>query len=179
MKSFWTKTLRRLAAGMIVVSSTAFFSAMCYAAAFDSASDPVYADGWQAGDNGGVGFTPWNFDARYGGGANYSQAGFKAIDDGLQLGTHYSSPHNSIGRSWDLGSLPGDTGAPHIGRGFAPLQIGETLQVVIDNPMARRFFGGYQIKLNGGTGGVNGNICNPSGNPCTLPDQAQWRHRRH
>jgi hypothetical protein len=25
----------------------------------------------------------------------------------------------------------------------------------------------YQIKLNGGTGGIDGNICNPSGNPCT------------
>lgn len=28
----------------------------------DSASNPAYADGWQAGDNGGVGFQPWVFD---------------------------------------------------------------------------------------------------------------------
>ena len=30
-------------------------------AAFDSAADPAYADGWQAGDNGGSGFLPWTF----------------------------------------------------------------------------------------------------------------------
>jgi hypothetical protein len=29
--------------------------------ASDSASDPAYADGWQAGDNGGSGFEPWTF----------------------------------------------------------------------------------------------------------------------
>jgi len=26
---------------------------------FDDASDPAYADGWQSGDNGGIGFMPW------------------------------------------------------------------------------------------------------------------------
>src|SRR5262249_57919255 len=28
--------------------------------AFDDASDPVYVDGWQSGDNGGTGFGPWD-----------------------------------------------------------------------------------------------------------------------
>src|SRR5690348_2269349 len=102
MKNFWTKTFRRLAAGAIIAGATAFSSAMCYAAqlAFDSASDPAYADGWQAGDNGGFGFTPWNFDASYtyqGTVYAYAHAGFKAIDNGLQSGTQFSNPFNNIG----------------------------------------------------------------------------------
>jgi hypothetical protein len=33
--------------------------------AFDSAADPVYNDGWQAGDNGGSGFGAWQLFAEY------------------------------------------------------------------------------------------------------------------
>ncbi len=164
MRKSWTQTFRRLAAGCVMFGATTFSSAMCYAInAFDSAADPVYADGWQAGDNGGFGFTPWNFDSGYifnGTNYVYAQAGFKAIDDGLQGGTHFSNPFNAIGRSWVLGTAPGDDGAPHVGRGFAPLQIGQTLEVTIDNPTVRQFFKGYFVRLNGGTGGVNGNIAN-------------------
>ena len=54
-------------------------SAAAYAGnAFDNASDPVYADGWQAGDNGGFGFTAWDFSTDPG------PSSFHAIDDGLQ-----------------------------------------------------------------------------------------------
>jgi hypothetical protein len=172
MKNTWTKTFRRLAAGAVIGSATAFASAMTYAqSAYDDASDVAYADGWQAGDNGGFGFTPWNFDAGYifnGTNYTYANAGFKAIDDGLQLGTQLSNPHNSIGRAWTIGTNPGDDGAPHVGRGFSPLGVNQTLKVVIDNPMARQFFKGYFIRLNGGTGGANGNICNV-GYGCSFP----------
>ena len=66
MKNSWTKTFRRLAAATVVAGTTAFSSAMCYAQiAFDNATDPVYNNGWQAGDNGGFGFGPWNFDGTY------------------------------------------------------------------------------------------------------------------
>jgi hypothetical protein len=165
MKNFWTRTFRQLAAGAIVAGATAFSSAMGYAAqlAFDSASDPVYSDGWQAGDNGGFGFTPWNFDASYtfqGTVFPYASPGFKAIDNGLQAGTHYSNPFNNIGRAWDFGTTPTDDGAPHIGRGFPTLQVGQTLTVTIDNPTKRQFFKGYFVRLNGGSGGSNGNVCN-------------------
>jgi PEP-CTERM motif len=154
MKTSWTKTFRRLAAGCAVVGSSAFSSAACYAAvAMDNASDPVYADGWQAGDNGGTGFTPWNFDTD----AGTTDPGNHYIDS--------SSPFNQIGTAWALGIPPG--GFPRAGRGFSPLQIGETLKVVIDNPTARQFFKGYFVRLSGGTGGVNGNICY-GGVPCTL-----------
>jgi PEP-CTERM motif len=163
MKTSWTKTFRRLAAGCAVAGSTALSSAACYAAiAFDSASDPVYADGWQDGDNGGSGFTAWNFDARYNGFGQYLTPGFKAIDDGLQSGTPLSSTFNNIGRAWTQGATPTDDGGNHVGRGFS-LGIGETLKVTIDNPTARQFFKGYFVRLNGGTGGVDGNICPGAG----------------
>jgi hypothetical protein len=145
---------------------------MSYAqSAYDDASDPAYADNWQAGDNGGYGFTPWNWDAGYiFAGTNYTYAPpvFAQIDDGLQGGTQFSNPHNDIGRSWAIGASTADTGATHIGRGFAPLEINQTLTVVIDNPSKRVFFKGYFVRLNGGTGGTNGNICN-LGYGCSHP----------
>jgi len=177
----WRKKFRRRMAGCAIGGSVALSSAACYAAnAFDNASDPVYSNGWQAGDNGGFGFTPWNFDAGYifnGTNYTYSRAGFKMIDDGAKSGTQFSNPFNDIGRAWVIGTnLPStppnaavdDNGAPHVGRGFAPLQVGERLRVVFDNPTKRQFFKGYFIRVNGGTGGVNGNICNQSFG-CSFP----------
>src|SRR5262245_57506914 len=159
----WKKLGRRTAA-CALGGSAALASATSYAqTAFDNASDPVYADGWQAGDNGGFGFTPWNFDATYvfqGTSFPYAHPGFKAIDDGLQNGTQFSNPFNNIGRAWAMGATPTDDGSNHVGRGFPALQVGQTLKVVFDNPTKRQFFKGYFIRLNGGTGGVNGNIAN-------------------
>jgi hypothetical protein len=168
---------------------------MCHAQiAFDSASDPVYADGWQAGDNGGFGFTPWNFDSAYywpiangGDGVWYPyNTEFHAIDDGLKAGTQYSNPFNNIGKAWAVGSVQylhepsGEMRGsfPRVGRGFDPLQIGQTLKVTIDNPTERLFYKGYFIRLNGGTGGMNGNICNGAGVSCT-PNAPQPAPKMH
>jgi len=173
MKNSWTRTFRRLAAGAVIGSATAFASAMTYAqSAYDDASDPAYADNWQAGDNGGTGFTAWNWDAGYifaGTNYTYSNPVYAQIDDGLQGGTQFSNPHNAIGRSWAMGASTSDTGAIHIGRGFAPLEINQTLTVVFDNPSKRVFFKGYFIRLNGDSGGTNGNICN-LGYGCSHPN---------
>jgi hypothetical protein len=38
---------------------------------------------------------------------------------------------------------------------------------VFDNPTRRQFFKGYFIRLNGGTGGVNGNVCQKDPASCT------------
>jgi hypothetical protein len=172
---------RRLAAGCIVSANLAWSSAMCYAAAFDSASDPAYNDGWQGikhatngtqistGDNGGSGFTPWNFDAGYfwqGTLYAYDHPGFHAIDDGLKAGTHYSNPFNNIGRSWAIGGPSNSDGAAKYGRGFSPLLVGQTFSVTIDNPTKRQYYKGYTIGFVGNTGGVNGNICN-GGHSCS------------
>jgi hypothetical protein len=139
---------------------------MCFALnSYDDASDPAYVDGWQAGDNGGTGFTPWNFDSSYfwpvdGNWYPHENSEFHAIDDGLNNGTHYSNPFNNIGRAWAIGNAPiNPDGEVRAGRGFSPLQIGDTLNVMFDNPTERQFFKGYIIRLNGGTGGANGNIC--------------------
>ena len=147
MKDSWRGLFRRLAATSFVCSSMAWSSAMCYAAqlAFDSASDTVYADGWQAGDNGGTGFLPWNFD-----------------NDPGAVGTHTvdsTSPFNDLGTAWRIAVDPDLTRA---GRGFAHLQPGQTLRMVIDNPAENQFFKGYIIRLNSG----GGNICY-GGSPCT------------
>jgi hypothetical protein len=184
MTNSWRHFFRRMAKVLVVSGSMAWSSALCYAQiAFDSASDPVYADGWQAGDNGGFGFTPWNFDSAYywavangGDGMWYPYNGaFHEIDDGLKAGTQFSNPYNNIGRAWAVGSVAylhepsGEmrNSFPRAGRGFAPLQIGQTLKVTIDNPTEELFFKGYFIRLNGGTGGMNGNICNATGVSCT------------
>jgi hypothetical protein len=181
MKDTWRQLFRRLAAGCVVFASAAWSSAMCYAVqlAYDDATKPAYqaddsnggndgnpasnTNGWQAGDNGGFGFTPWNFDAGYwyqGTVTQYAHPGFHAIDDGAQAGTHYSNPFNNIGKSWAVGSPANSDGAPRYGRGFSPLQVGQTFSAVIDNPTKQQFYKGYFVQLNGNTGGVNGNLCN-------------------
>jgi hypothetical protein len=206
MKNSWTKTFRRLAAGAIVAGASAFYSAQSYAVtfAFDSASDPAYNDGWQGqthddfgnqlttGDNGGFGFTQWNFDSSYwwygdpnrvfmyAGAPNGTGAptwGFTQIDNGLQGGTQFSNPHNSIGRAWAIGQTATLKDVVRAGRGFSPLQVGQTLSVTFDNPTERPLgggFTGYDIKLIGNTGGTDGNICNGFGGNCTAHNPPEF-----
>jgi hypothetical protein len=122
---------------------------MCYAQiAADNASDPVYADGWQAGDNGGFGFGPWNFEGTY--------------DSAVQQAINETSPFNQLGRAWTLfnpdGSEPtGPVTGTDIGQAgraiVGNLQPGQTISVVVDNPTQRRFFRGYTVRFN--TGGGN------------------------
>ena len=164
MKNSWRHYLRRLATVTVVCGSVAWSSAMCYAArlAFDSADDPVYANGWQEGDNGGTNFTAWNFHGTY---ASTVQ---QRIDDGIGSGALGSSTFNDIERAWSLFNpvvVTGQRDIARAGRGFAPLTVGQTLKVVIDNPSEEQFFRGYFVRLTGNTGGMNGNICS-DGTPC-------------
>lgn len=139
MKNSWIQTFRRLAATTVVAGTTMYSSAMCYANAFDVATNPPYADGWQAGDNGGTGFTPWDFS-----GSNNPQAIY---------GIDSSSPFNNLGTAWRMAvSDSSSINVARAGRGFAPLQVGDTLSVVFDNPTPRQFFHGYTIGLNSGGG---------------------------
>jgi hypothetical protein len=146
MKNTWRHLFRRLAAICVVGASSAWSSALCYAQlASDSATDPVYADGWDAGDNGGFGFEPWNFDGSY--------------TDAIH-GIDSTSPFNNIGTAWRLAF--GSDGLPRAGRGFEPLTEGQTLRMVIDNPTRRVLFKGYIIRFTAG----GGNICYGEA-PCT------------
>jgi hypothetical protein len=172
MKNSWRNFYRRLASIAVVSAGTTWSSAMCYAVqlAFDSAADVVYDNGWQAGDNGGFGFGPWNFDGTY----NTAPPNQQAIDDGAMAGTTGSSPYNNIGRAWTIfnpnapnfrspGTPPGpdnppsdDTDIARVGRAIpSNLQVGSTVKIVIDNPIEEAFYRGYTVQFN--TGG--GNTC--------------------
>jgi hypothetical protein len=131
---------------------------MCYAAqlAFDSGSDPVYATSWLAGQDGGFGFGPWNFDGTY----DSTPPNQQAMDSGLQTGGQGASPHNGVGRAWTManpnGRARGPANLPQGGTDIAragraldnPLEVGQTISVVFDNPSERAFFRGYSIILN-------------------------------
>src|SRR5262249_20562349 len=137
MRDSWVRYLRRLATTCLASGSVAAWSAMCYAqVAADSASDPVYADGWQDGDNGGFGFTPWDFS-----GSQDTNPPTQAAIHGVDS----SSMFNNIGTSWRMALNPG--GLPRAGRGFSPLQVGQTLRIILDNPTDYQFFKGYIIRF--------------------------------
>jgi autotransporter-associated beta strand protein len=150
MRKSWKNFFRRVAGVCFMCGASAWSSALCYAqGAADSAMDPIYADGWQAGDNGGTGFGPWNFTGTY--------------DSAVQQAINSTSPHNQLGTAWTLYNPegrepdPGMGGATDIaqaGRAITGgLQPGQTFSVVVDNPIERRFFRGYTVRLN--TGGGN------------------------
>jgi hypothetical protein len=117
--------------------------------ASDSATDPAYADGWQAGDNGGTGLGAWNFTGTYNTPVGQSMDG--------------TSIHNQLGLAWTLynaegpafgnSNPPEGTDISQAGRGIPTLLPGHTVSVVIDNPTERRFFRGYTVRFN--TGGGN------------------------
>ena len=195
MKISWRRFLHRLASVVLYCAcgATAWHSAVCYAAsAFDNASDPAYADGWQAGDNGGTGFTPWNFDSSYfwpmdGNWYPYSDASFHAIDDGLKEVP--STPIRSTilaGRGLWAFRKP-MTGLLALAVALIPLQIGQSIKVVFDNPTDRQFFKGYFIQLNStfdtdiNGDPINGNNCNGAGANCTPngtpPDRKMYLSR--
>jgi hypothetical protein len=147
MKNTWTRTFRRLAAACAIGGATMFSSAMSYAAtiAFDTATDAAYDDGWQAGDNGGIGWGAWDFTGTYN----------TPVGQTMDIFSH----PNDLGRAWTLFNAdappgPGTgTDIAQAGRSIGPLVPGDTVHIVIDNPTERRFFRGYTVKFN--TGGGN------------------------
>jgi PEP-CTERM motif len=138
MKNSWTKTFRRLAAACVVAGSVMSFSATCYAvSAADNATDPVYADGWQAGDNGGTGFGAWSFDGT----------------DETPAGTYQGiTSSSSIGTAWTLYTHANDSGLANAGRAISGgLQTGQIFETVIQNPTTFHFYRGFDILFTGGS----------------------------
>ena len=149
MKNSWIKTFRRLAAASVVAGSSMFYSAMCYANAFDVATNAPYADGWQAGDNGGTGFGAWSFN------------GTDATPAGTYQAMSYTSP---IGTSWTLATHDNSSGLANAGRTITGgLLPGQTFETVIDNPTAYHFFRGFDILF---TNGPDNNV--PGDNTAAL-----------
>src|SRR4029077_4647726 len=104
--------------------------------AADYATDPTYAGGWAAGQNGGVGFGPWSFNAT------------DPTPAGQYQGMSFSSP---IGTSWTLATHANNTGLANAGRGInGGLLPGQTFETVIDNPTAYHFFRGFDMLFTSG-----------------------------
>jgi hypothetical protein len=151
MKSSWHTFFRRLAAVVFIGVSTTWSSARSYAqVASDNATNAPYANGWQEGDNGGSGFGPWSFAGSYNAPAN-----------SIHL-INSAHPENDLGQAWTL-SLdfdldPNDDvgfGLARAGRALnTPLQIGQTLSIVFDNPTEHRFFKGYTLGLYSGNSNI-------------------------
>jgi len=111
--------------------------------AADYATNPTYAGGWLAGQNGGYGFGPWSFDG--GSGSPIQQ----------RMTYDSTSPFDAIGTAWTLfNPVGGPNDVASAGRSFAPLQVGQTLVTVIDNPTATQFYRGYTISLNNTTDNI-------------------------
>ena len=95
--------------------------------AYDNAADPAYDDGWQAGDNGGIGFQPWVAVAPA---TINSSMGNGAYD------TYPVSPIVTSDRAWNI--RPGNSGdldavQVFATRGFTgSLDIGQTVQLDFD-----------------------------------------------
>ena len=99
--------------------------------ALDDASQSAYVDGWQAGDNGGLGFLAWEFD-------NFFEAAFSPRPEAQFIATNefVDIPNNGPAFGQTNGNRPywGYTAWAY--RPFAtPLQIGQTFSVDLDNPI--------------------------------------------
>jgi hypothetical protein len=98
--------------------------------ALDQASNATYSGGWSAGQNGGYGFGAWSFNGTASGG-----------------GQEMSSA-SSLGTMWTLFTTPTGSGISDVGRSITAgggLQVGQTLQTVIQNPTSYHYFGGFDI----------------------------------
>ncbi len=106
--------------------------------AADYATNAAYADGWQEGDNGGFGFAPWSMAGTGG--------------SSIQWGMDSSSPFNQLGTAWRLFN-PVSTDLAKATRPLAsPLQVGQVLTIVFDNPPVIRNYHGFTVGLlSGGT----------------------------
>ena len=110
--------------------------------AYDTATDPTYAGGWSAGQNGGYGFGAWSFDNT------------DATPAGLYQGL---SSAQSIGTAWTLLDQAASTGLANAGRAInGGLVAGETFETVIQNPGANNFYRGFDILLYNGTDNLAG-----------------------
>jgi hypothetical protein len=104
--------------------------------AADFATNPTYASGWSAGQNGGFGFGAWSFNGT----------------DPTPAGTYQGmTSSSSIGTSWTLFTHDPNTGLANAGRAiFGGLGTGETFETVIQNPTTFNFFRGFDILFTSG-----------------------------
>jgi hypothetical protein len=135
---------RGAALACAVSGATAMMTGVCPGqVALDRASNSTYSGGWSAGQNGGYGFGAWSFD----GTANPTGT----ADPGAQQGMSSSSPVGTAWTMFNLGTAP-PSGISDAGRAITGgLQVGQTFETVINNPIGYHFYGGFDILFNNGT----------------------------
>lgn len=107
--------------------------------AFDSASDTVYDNGWQNGDNGGSGFAPWvllTLGSNSGHFVASSTGNGDGLDDGSTRGAANDRDIDTNGRAWGMyASLDASMDGALAYRGLTggPLSIGQSIQIDMDN----------------------------------------------
>ena len=151
MKSHLALNTKTAMACAVAGASTLMMNGNCTAAGFvaaDYATNPIYAGGWSAGQNGGYGFGPWSFD--------FTDT---TPTNGPYQGISTSSP---LGTSWTLLTYDLHSGLANAGRAITEpggMQPGQTLEMVIENPTGYHFYRGFDICCLNGTnnnpGGVN------------------------
>lgn len=113
-------------------------SAQNHFIAADYATNSTYAGGWSAGQNGGYGFGPWSFN------------GTEAPQAGQYQGMSTAS---ALGRSWTLLTHSDTNGIANAGRAISEpggLQPGQTLELVMQNPLGYHFYRGFDVLLTSG-----------------------------
>jgi hypothetical protein len=116
--------------------------------ASDDASQAVYNNGWQAGDNGGTGFGPWTF--KYSGVLTGLFHAPQFIDGPALSGNSLGAPAFAL----TTGDRDFQSDTSEVLRTFtAPIAVGQTYSMDVDgsalNPSARRFATGNTIQLFG------------------------------
>ena len=105
--------------------------------AADYATDPTYAGGWSAGQNGGYGFGAWSFNQTQNPDNSFATSGQQGL-----------SSAQSIGTAWTLFNLSSSAGLANAGRAInGGLGVGETFETVIQNPSTYTgmlYYGGYR-----------------------------------
>jgi hypothetical protein len=139
--------LSHSAAACAVSGATAMLTSIASAQiAADYATNPTYAGGWSAGQNGGSGFGAWSF--------NGTQAPDNSFTTSGQQGVSSSS---SLGTAWTLFNLSSTAGLANAGRAITEpggMQVGQTFETVIANPSTTHFFRGWTISFNSGNDNI-------------------------
>lgn len=107
--------------------------------AFDSAADPVYNDGWQAGDNGGTGLGPWGLLALGTSSGHFtasSTGNGDGLDDGNTRGAANDRDIDTSGQAWGMyASVDSNADGAGAFRSLTggPLSIGQSILIDMDN----------------------------------------------
>lgn len=119
---------------MVLIGGLAIAAAHASAAnlAFDSASDSVYDDGWQSGDNGGSGFGAWKFLTTSA--TNTSAFVASSTNNGAGVdGNADGDIDDASGRSWGLNARFCDTILARRPLTGGALEVGQTVEITFDN----------------------------------------------